>query len=179
MNKPTARIALGLVLVLSAAPARAQMQAAELRVNGMTCPFCTFGIEKKLRHVSGVDEVEVLLDEGRIRLMFSAQNVATVQDIENAVKDAGFALSGLSVDVAGTLVEGDGALVLRAGKASRYLLAETKAGSVQPLAPEAKRRVRSEAEGEKLIVSGEVHAYRDDLPALVVERVERVNDVIP
>ncbi len=99
MNKMAISIALGLVLGFSAIPARAEMRAAELLVNGMSCPFCAFGIEKKLRHVSGVNEVEVFLDEGRIRLVFSAENTATVQDIENAVDDAGFKLSGLSVDV--------------------------------------------------------------------------------
>ncbi len=112
-------IALGLVLGLSAIPARAEMRAAELLVNGMSCPFCAFGIEKKLRHVSGVDEVEVFLDEGRIRLVFSAENTATVRDIEGAVDDAGFQLLGLSVDVEGTLVEDDGAMVLQAGEDSR------------------------------------------------------------
>ncbi len=172
-------IALGLVLGLSAIPTRAEMRAAELRVNGMTCPFCVFGIEKKLRHVSGVNEVEVFLDEGRIRLVFSAENTATVREIENAVEDAGFELSGLSVDVEGTLVEDDGAMVLQAGEASRYRLIERNAGSVQPLSPEAKRRLRAKAAGGKVLVSGEVHSHSDDAPALLVERVEPVKDGRP
>ena len=169
-------IALALVLWLSAIPARAEMRAAELRVNGLSCPFCVFGIEKKLRHVSGVNEVEVFLDEGRIRLVFSAENTATVRDIENAVEDAGFKLSGLSVDVEGTLVEDGGAMVLLAGEASRYRIIEKNAGSVQQLSPEAKRRLRTQAAGGKVLVSGEVHSHSDDLPALLVERVEPVKE---
>ncbi len=175
-KKMAISIALGLVLGLSAIPARAEMRAAELRVNGMSCPFCTFGIEKKLRHVSGVNEVEVFLDEGQIRLVLSAENTATVQDIESAVDDAGFQLSGLSVDVEGTLVEDDGAMVLQAGAASRYRLVERNAGSVQRLSPEAKRRVRTKAAGGKVLVSGEVHSHGDDPPALLVERVEPVKE---
>ncbi len=175
-NKMAISIALGLVFGLSPIPARAEMRAAELRVNGLSCPFCAFGIEKKLRHVSGVNEVEVFLDEGRIRLVLSAENTATVRDLENAVEDAGFKLSGLSVDVEGTLVEDDGAMVLQAGEASRYRLVERKAGSVQPLSPEAKRRVRTQAAGGKVLVSGEVHSHSDDLPALLVERVEPVKE---
>ncbi len=169
-------IGLGLVLGLSAIPARAEMRAAELLLNGMTCPFCVFGIEKKLWHVSGVKEVGVFLDEGRIRLVFSAENTATVRDIESAVDDAGFELSGLSVDVEGTLVEDDGAMVLQAGEASHYRLVERNAGSVQRLSPEAKRRVRTKAAGGKVLVSGEVHSHGDDPPALLVERVEPVKE---
>ncbi len=169
-------IVLGLVLGLSAIPARAEMRAAELLVNGMSCPFCAFGIEKKLRHVSGVNEVEVLLDEGRIRLVLPAENTATVRDIGNAVDDAGFKLSGLSVDVEGTLVEDDGAMVLRAGETSRYRLIERNAGSIQQLSPEAKRRVRTQAAGGKVLVSGEVHSHGEDPPALLVERVEPVKE---
>ena len=56
-NKMAISIALGLVFGLSAIPARADMRAAELRVNGLSCPFCAFGIEKKLRRVSGVNEL--------------------------------------------------------------------------------------------------------------------------
>ncbi len=173
-NKIAISIALGLVFGLSAIPARAEMRAAELRVNGLSCPFCAFGIEKKLRRVSGVNEVEVFLDEGRIRLVLSAENTATVRDLENAVEDAGFELSGLSVDVEGTLIEDDGAMVLRAGEASRYRQIERNAGSVQPLSPEAKRRLRAKAAGGKVLVSGEVHSHSDDAPALLVERVEPV-----
>ena len=175
-NKMAISIALGLVFGLSAIPTRAEIRAAELRVNGLSCPFCAFGIEKKLRHVSGVNEVEFFLDEGRIRLVFSAENTATVRDLENAVGDAGFELSGLSVDVEGTLVEDDGAMVLQAGEASRYRLIERNAGSVQQLSPEAKQRVRTQAAGGKVLVSGEVHSHGEDPPALLVERVEPVKE---
>ncbi len=175
-KKMAISIVLGLVLGLSALQARAEMRAAELLVNGMSCPFCVFGIEKKLRHVNGVNEVEVFLDEGRIRLVFTAENTATVRDIENAVDDAGFEISSLSVDVEGTLVEDDGAMVLQSGEASRYRLVERNAGSVQRLSPEAKRRVRTKAAGGKVLVSGEVHSHSDDLPALLVERVEPVKE---
>ena len=172
-------IALALLLGLSAISARAEMRAAVLRVNGMSCPFCTFGIEKKLRHVSGVNEVEVFLDEGRIRVMFSAENTATVRDIETAVDDAGFQLSGLSVEVEGTLVEVDGAMVLLAGDASRYRIVESNAGSVQQLSPETKLRVQTKAAGGKVLISGEVHSHGNALPALLAERVEPVNEGRP
>ncbi len=78
-------LAVSVGLLLHAAPADAVFVAAELRVNGLSCPFCAFGIEKKLLDVDGVQGVEVFLDAGRIALRFEPDNDATVSDLERAV----------------------------------------------------------------------------------------------
>ena len=179
MNKFAISIVLALLFGLSPISAQAELRTAELRVNGMSCPFCAFGIEKKLRRVNGVNQVEVLLDEGRIRVMFFAKNTATVRDIEMAVDDAGFQLLGLSVDVEGSLVEDDGAMVLQAGDASRFRLVESNAETVQQLSPETELQVRTKAGGGRVLISGEVHSHRNALPALLVERVESVREDRP
>ncbi len=77
-------------LLLHAAPANAEFVSAELRVNGLSCPFCAFGIEKKLLDVDGVTDVEVFLDDGRLALTFEPENAATVSDLEKAVEKASF-----------------------------------------------------------------------------------------
>ena len=71
-----------------------QVQATEgqvvLRVDGLTCPFCAFGLEKKLTRLEAVDEVEINIRDGRVTL--TLEEGASVSDaaIEKAVKDAGF-----------------------------------------------------------------------------------------
>ncbi len=42
------------VCVLVPLSSRAELLEAELVVNGMACPFCAFGIEKKLRAIEGL-----------------------------------------------------------------------------------------------------------------------------
>ena len=50
------RSVLAALVLLIAVPltSHAEILEAELQVNGMSCPFCAFGIEKKLRRVEGV-----------------------------------------------------------------------------------------------------------------------------
>ena len=55
-------IALSLVLVMTgvvAAPVTYQ-----LRVDGLACPFCAYGIEKKLGALEGVQSVETNIKDG-------------------------------------------------------------------------------------------------------------------
>ncbi len=59
-------LAVSLGLLLHAAPANAAFVSAELRVNGLGCPFCAFGIEKKLLDVDGVTGVEVVDREKKL-----------------------------------------------------------------------------------------------------------------
>ncbi len=75
-----------------------------LRVDGLACPFCAYGVEKKLLAVPGVESIEVLLDEGQIVLRFSREAALDVAALDSAVEKAGFTLRGLLVqDAVGTL----------------------------------------------------------------------------
>ena len=75
-----------------------------LRVDGLACPFCAYGVEKKLLAVPGIASIEVLLDEGQIVLSFSREAELDVAALDSAVEKAGFTLRGLLVrDAVGTL----------------------------------------------------------------------------
>ncbi len=75
-----------------------------LRVDGLACPFCAYGVEKKLLAVPGVASIEVLLDEGQIVLSFSREAELDVAALDSAVEKAGFTLRGLLVrDAVGKL----------------------------------------------------------------------------
>ncbi len=52
LKTPTAVALAALLLFISSpSPSTAEILDGELEVFGMTCPFCGFGIEKKLRAV--------------------------------------------------------------------------------------------------------------------------------
>ena len=97
-------LVLSALLFGAAGLARAELLGAELRVNGLACPFCAFGIEKKLLAVDGVETVEVLLDEGRVELAFTSGNKATIQQLHEAVAGAGFEVAELRVEARGRLL---------------------------------------------------------------------------
>ncbi|MGN2393298.1 heavy-metal-associated domain-containing protein, partial [Pelomicrobium sp. G1] len=54
---PVLASALGLLWIVSVALAAGP--SYWLQVDGLACPFCAYGIEKKLRALDGVDKVKV------------------------------------------------------------------------------------------------------------------------
>lgn len=59
-------------------------------VDGMACPFCAYGIEKKLGKLDGLQKMEIQLEEGRVLLAFKEGPSPTENEIRRAVKKAGF-----------------------------------------------------------------------------------------
>ncbi len=59
-------------------------------VDGLTCPFCAYGIEKKMLDIEGVAEVAVQLDAGMVELWLNPGAVVSESRIREAVGEAGF-----------------------------------------------------------------------------------------
>lgn len=91
----TQRMLLPLSLVLGVASVFAAPLSYRLHVDGLACPFCAYGIEKKLGAVSGVQHIETNIRDGTV--------IVTMQDgvsldealARQAVQDAGFSLRKL------------------------------------------------------------------------------------
>ena len=87
--------------------AQAEISDMAVVVKGMTCPFCTFGVQKKLNEVEGVRAVEVDLKTSTARLRLDEGAAPTPEEIFEAVRAAGFDPETIRVRVIGTLaVEG-------------------------------------------------------------------------
>lgn len=59
-------------------------------VDGLACPFCAYGLEKKLKKLDAVRKMEVQLEKGRVLLAFKEGQTLTKKEIQQAVKKAGF-----------------------------------------------------------------------------------------
>ncbi len=101
------------VLLGTPATAHAHIEEIVLRVDGLACPFCAYGLEKKLQRVSGVDRVDVQMDAGRVVLEPSPGAIVSADDLERAVSDAGFSLRGTELTATGRMGERGGAMILR------------------------------------------------------------------
>lgn len=79
---------------LAGTPVLAQDEAptpdAIVYVDGLACPFCAYGIEKKLERLDGVERIEVGIEEGRVLLTFTEDSSPTKDELQQAVKKAGF-----------------------------------------------------------------------------------------
>lgn len=94
MTSPLRRTVLVLGLVLLYASAFAAQQAYKLRVDGLACPFCAYGIEKKLGAIKGVQRIEVDIATGIVTVTMAEGASLDEATAKQAVKDAGFTLRG-------------------------------------------------------------------------------------
>ncbi len=63
---------------------------ATVYVDGLACPFCAYGIEKKLDDLNAIQKMEVQLEEGRVLLAFKEGHSVTKDELRAAVENAGF-----------------------------------------------------------------------------------------
>lgn len=68
----------------------AEKPRVKLEVDGLACPFCAYGLEKKLKKLDGVSAVEVQIEDGFVLLTLDEGADVTEEKIRNAVVDAGF-----------------------------------------------------------------------------------------
>ena len=79
------------VTAVSAAPLTYQ-----LHVDGLACPFCAYGIEKKFTELPGVAAVDIDIDGGKVLVTMSSGATLSEKDARKAVRDAGFTLRTFS-----------------------------------------------------------------------------------
>ena len=63
-----------------------------LKVDGMSCPFCAYGLEKRLKELDAVDAVRIRVGDGQVQIR--THDGATLEDeaLNGAVEKAGFTL---------------------------------------------------------------------------------------
>ena len=63
-----------------------------LKVDGMVCPFCAYGLEKRLRDLPALDETLIQVSDGLVQIRVKEGEQLTDEAIEDAVERAGFSL---------------------------------------------------------------------------------------
>ncbi len=61
-----------------------------IKVEGLYCPFCAYGLEKQLKKLDGYQKVEVNLKHGVAELYVDSSAAISDTSIRKAVEDAGF-----------------------------------------------------------------------------------------
>jgi len=67
-----------------------QAQQVQVEVDGLSCPFCAYGLEKKLSGIDGVASIKIDIDQGMAILTVSENKVITEEEIRKVVEQAGF-----------------------------------------------------------------------------------------
>ena len=81
-----------LMLLLLLPVANAASAVYSLKVDGLACPFCAYGIEKKLSAIDGVEDIKVDIKEGQVIVTMADGRSLSEQRARQAVTKAGFTL---------------------------------------------------------------------------------------
>ncbi len=66
-----------------------------VKVEGMSCPFCAHGVEKKVKEMKGVASAEVDLKSSIVSVKMQDGIILPEADIKQAIADAGFSFKSI------------------------------------------------------------------------------------
>jgi len=62
----------------------------EVKVDGLACPFCAYGLEKKLMKIDGIKDMKIDIKNGLVTFSLKEGKTVDEKTIKKIVKDAGF-----------------------------------------------------------------------------------------
>jgi len=68
----------------------------DMRVDGLACPFCAYGIEKKFTKTEGVDSVDINLQKGLVIVKTNDGKSFSEDNLKNIINDAGFTMKSVT-----------------------------------------------------------------------------------
>ena len=86
-----------IAFLLATLSTHAQNDAFTLRVEGLGCPFCAYGLEKKFKNVKGIKALKIDIQTGKMTYNVPAANKMTLADADTRVTKAGYTAKGISV----------------------------------------------------------------------------------
>lgn len=151
--------------------ANAEIKSITVSVDGLACPFCAYGIEKKIKRLKGVKEIKILLNAGTVTLKCAENKCPAFADIRSAVEDAGFTPRLMKITAHGTIIvdEVKGLLFKFNESGPPIPLIDLEGNLKEKTLLFAENKVRV-----KLI--GEVSRLDRDIWALSPEKVEEVSN---
>ena len=68
----------------------AQSNEVKIRVDGLSCPFCAYGLEKKLNDLDGVEIINIDFEEGLVLMKVTDPGKISEEAIRAKIVEAGF-----------------------------------------------------------------------------------------
>lgn len=66
-----------------------------MRADGLACPYCAYGVEKKLNEIEGVQQIEIDLNAGVVTVTVAEGVELTEPQMKKLFNDAGFTYRGM------------------------------------------------------------------------------------
>jgi len=68
----------------------------DMRVDGLACPFCAYGIEKKFTKTEGVKSVDIDLKNGLVIVKTKEGKIFTENELKKIINDTGFTMKSMT-----------------------------------------------------------------------------------
>lgn len=88
-------------------PVQARSDELILRVDGLACPFCAYGLEKKIMKLKGIQSYDVDMKKGEVYIGLEDIADINIDALKKAVKEAGFTLRGIRLKKDGKIEQLD------------------------------------------------------------------------
>lgn len=81
-----------IIIVFGALAMQAQksMDAFEIQVDGLGCPFCAYGLEKKFKEFKGIKKVVIDIETGDFAFLYPAEKALSMKAVITQVEKAGY-----------------------------------------------------------------------------------------
>jgi len=67
-----------------------QSKEVKIRVDGLSCPFCAYGLEKKLNDIKGAENINIDFENRLVTMNIAGEKNINKKEIKDKVKEAGF-----------------------------------------------------------------------------------------
>ncbi|PKA82489.1 copper chaperone CopZ [Ulvibacter sp. MAR_2010_11] len=88
--------------------AQKQMDQFEIQVDGLGCPFCAYGLEKKFKEFKGIKEVKIDIETGDFSFAYPSEKSLSLNDVVTQVEKAGYTPITTKITRANGKVESSG-----------------------------------------------------------------------
>ncbi len=108
---------LAALFVLAPAALQAQIHTLTVSVDGLACPFCAYGVEKKLKRVEGVESMDIRMNEGTVTISAREGLSIDIKQVPRAIRDSGFSMREIKALATGVVKRDGQGLFLQYGGA--------------------------------------------------------------
>ncbi len=104
LQKTAMILMLGMLLTGSASRKAADSTSSRqisVKVDGLSCPFCAYGLEKRLKKIEGTKKVIIYIDKGQAILRLKDDAPLDTRAVMEAVKKGGFTPRKITITAVG------------------------------------------------------------------------------
>lgn len=105
---------------LTTIQAQEGMDQFQVQVDGLGCPFCAYGLEKKFKEFKGIKDVAIDIETGDFTFAYPAEKALSLDAVEKQVEKAGY------TPIAGGVTRSDGTIEALHGEKNPVVTNNTK-----------------------------------------------------